>query len=110
MNRRNFILGTTLTTAGMAARSSARIQGANDRIRLGGIGLGDRGSGRVAAAQKLSAEIVALADVNKGMLELAQKRLSGPVEKTYVDDNDLLARNNLTHNWFRFPEFGGRYE
>jgi hypothetical protein len=44
------------------------------------------------------------------MLELAQKRLSGPVEKTYVDYNDLLARNNLTRNWFRFPEFGGRYE
>jgi hypothetical protein len=57
MNRRNFILGTTLSTAGMAAWSYARSQGTNDRIRLGGIGPGDRGSGRVAAAQTLSAEM-----------------------------------------------------
>src|SRR5581483_587966 len=64
-------------------------------IRLGGIGPGDRGSGRVTTAQKLGAEIVALADVNKGMLEMAQKKLAAPVEKTYVDYNDLLARKDI---------------
>src|SRR5689334_14657219 len=102
MDRREFIKATTssaiavttagMTTAGMTACSYARVIGANERIRLGGIGPGDRGAGRVATAQKLGADIVALADVNKGMLELAQKKLSAPVEKTYVDYNDLLAR------------------
>ncbi|MBO0720446.1 MAG: Gfo/Idh/MocA family oxidoreductase [Blastocatellia bacterium] len=98
LDRREFIKQTTitaLTAAGMTAKSYGRVIGANERIRLGGIGPGDRGAGRVETAQKLGAEIVALADVNKGMLELAQKKLAAPVEKTYVDYNDLLARNDI---------------
>lgn len=97
MHRRTFTTSalTSLATLGLSAKSYARIQGANDRIRLGGIGPGDRGSGRVAAAQKLGADIVALADVNKGLLDLAQKRLAAPVEKTYVDYHDLLARKDI---------------
>ncbi|MGH9845112.1 MAG: Gfo/Idh/MocA family protein [Blastocatellia bacterium] len=98
MDRRNFVkqaVATTMATAGMSATSYTRILGANARIRLGGIGPGDRGSGRVAAAQKLGAEIVAMADVNKGMLDLAQKKLAAPVEKTYVDYNDLLVRKDI---------------
>ncbi len=95
MNRRDFMIATTVATAGMSADSYGRILGANDRIRLGGIGPGDRGAGRVATAEKLGAEIVALADVNRGMLDLAQKKLARPVEKTYVDANDLLARSDI---------------
>jgi predicted dehydrogenase len=98
LDRREFVKQTTITTlaaAGMTARSYDRVIGANDRIRLGGIGPGDRGAGRVAAAQKLGADIVALADVNKGMLERAQKGFAAPVEKTYVDYNDLLARKDI---------------
>src|ERR1051325_1618945 len=98
VNRRRFIqsiAATTLATAGMSARSYGRIVGANDRLRLGGIGAGDRGRTRLAAAQQLGAEIVALADVNKGMLDRAQKALGRPVEKTYVDYADLLARKDV---------------
>ncbi len=99
-SRRDFIKNSTLTaltmaTAGISAKSYARIPGANDRIRIGGIGPGDRGSGRLATAQKLGADIVALADVNKGMLDLAQKKLTAPVDKTYVDYHDLLARKDI---------------
>lgn len=98
--RRDFIkqtitTATGLTAAGLTASSYAKIIGANDRIRLGGIGPGDRGAGRLTAAQKLGAEIVALADVNKGMLERALKLIGQPVEKTYVDYRDLLARNDI---------------
>lgn len=95
VDRRTFIAGTLLATAGVSAASYSRIVGANDRIRLGGIGPGDRGSGRLATAKKLGADIVALADVNKAMLDLAQKALGAPVEKTYVDYHDLLARNDI---------------
>ncbi len=98
--RRDFIkqtalTATTLATAGMTAHSYARIIGANDRLRIGGIGPGDRGIGRLATAQKLGADIVALADVNKGMLDLAQKKLNVPVDKTYVDYHELLARKDI---------------
>jgi hypothetical protein len=72
MDRRDFVKQSIATatftvgaTAGMSAKSYSRIIGANDRIRLGGVGPGDRGSGRVASAQKLGADIVALCDVNK---------------------------------------------
>ncbi len=100
MHRRKFIQGTSaaaamLAATGVSAKSYAQIQGANDRIRLGGIGSGDRGRTRLVAAQKLGAQIVALADVNKAMLERAQKDLGAPVEKTYVDYSDLLARKDL---------------
>ena len=102
MDRRDFVKQSIATatitvgaTAGMSAKSYSRVIGANDRIRLGGVGPGDRGSGRVATAQKLGADIVALCDVNKGLLELAQKRLTAPVEKTYVDYKDLLAHKDL---------------
>lgn len=95
MNRRTFTTSAVASIVGMNARSYARILGANDRIRLGGIGPGDRGSGRVQTAQKLGADIVALADVNKGMLEMAQKKLTAPVEKTYVDYRDLLAQKDI---------------
>ena len=97
MNRRIFTSSALASIAsfGISAKSYARIQGANDRIRLGGIGPGDRGSGRLVAAQKLGADIVALADVNKGFLDQMQKKLSTPVEKTYVDYHDLLARKDI---------------
>lgn len=97
MNRRTFTNSAlaSITTLGFSAKSYARIQGANDRLRLGGIGPGDRGSGRLVAAQKLGADIVALADVNKGFLDQMQKKLSAPVEKTYVDYHDLLARKDI---------------
>src|SRR5215471_15563281 len=102
MDRRDFVKKSIATatftvgaTTGMSAKSYVRIIGANDRVRLGGIGPGDRGAGRVATAQKLGADIVALCDVNKGMLELAQKRLTATVEKTYVDYKDLLTRKDI---------------
>ena len=78
MNRRIFLQSSSATTisllvTGKTAKSYARILGANERLRIGGIGPGDRGLGRLATAQKLGADIVALADVNKGMLDLRKR-------------------------------------
>ena len=100
MNRRNFIHSSSATAisllaTGITAKSYSRILGANDRIRIGGIGPGDRGSGRLLTAQKLGADIVALADVNKGFLDAMQGKLGTPVEKTYVDYHDLLAHKDI---------------
>jgi predicted dehydrogenase len=92
--RRAFLQTAGLAVAGMSARSYARIIGANERIRLGGIGPGDRGHGRLLTAQRLGADIVALADVNKGMMAFALSKI-GQVEKTYVDYNELLAHKDL---------------
>jgi predicted dehydrogenase len=99
LKRRDFVRISTAAavgaTSGMTARSYAAIRGSNQRLRLGGIGTGDRGATRLQTAERLGAEIVALSDVNRAMLELAQKGLSKPAEKTYLDYRDLLARDDL---------------
>ena len=96
-NRRAFLKNTAAAGAGTLA--VARIAppsalGANDRIRLGGIGTGDRGSSRLRTAERLGAEIVALADINGGMLDRCISRLEAK-PKRYVDYRDLLARDDI---------------
>src|SRR5262249_43448850 len=88
--RREFLA----TTAAATAASYSRILGANERIRLGVIGPGDRGATRMTTAAKLRAEIAALADCNKGLMDLARGKLGTPVD-TYVDYKDLLARRDI---------------
>lgn len=94
--RRDFLIsaGAAAATA-MTAKSYARVLGANDRIRLGVIGPGQRGSNRMETAKRLGADIVALADVNKGLLAEAVGRLDGDKVDTYRDHKELLARDDI---------------
>ena len=48
MNRRTFV---SASAAAMTAQSYSRILGANDRIRLGQLGCGDRSGGHVHMTQ-----------------------------------------------------------
>ncbi len=49
IDRRSFVkqAGVTMLAAGMSANSYARVLGANDRIRIGQLGCGDRSQGHV---------------------------------------------------------------
>jgi predicted dehydrogenase len=76
--------------AAMTSFSGRSILGANDRIRIAGIGCGDRGTDRLAMAQRLGAEIVALADVNDAMLDRCEKSLGVKVRR-FRNYPDLLA-------------------
>lgn len=94
--RREFLAAAGAATAtALSAKSYARVLGANDRIRLGVVGPGQRGANRMATARQLGAEIVALADVNKGLLELAKGQFKADAPQTYVDYHDLLAREDI---------------
>lgn len=96
-NRRTFIKQTTAAGAGaytLTRLAPVGVLGANDRIRLGGIGTGDRGTDRIKTAKRLGAEIVALADVNQGMLDRCEERIEQKAER-YVDYRDLLAREDI---------------
>lgn len=68
-DRRTFLKGAggMLVASSMEARSYARILGANDRIRLGQLGCGDRSAGHVhmaqLAANQIPAETVAVCDL-----------------------------------------------
>lgn len=59
----------------LTALSAARILGANDRIRLAGIGLGGRGRYLLQRAKEQGAEIVALSDVFEPRIGMARKQL-----------------------------------
>ena len=93
LNRRHFLQSTAL---GLAATSiplarGARIQGANDRLNIGVIGVGGRGAANLDAVS--SENIVALCDVDSDRLNAAASRHSAA--KTYADYRLLLEQQDL---------------
>ena len=91
-SRRNFI-GTVATgLAGTLAPSN--VLGANDRIRLGIIGAGDRGMQDVRDAMACpNTEFVAFADIYPKRLEDALR--VAPQAKTYLDHRYLLEDKSI---------------
>ncbi len=72
-----------------------RVAGANDRIRLGIIGTGGRGTHLIRMANAAGGvEWVALCDAWDARREQAEKLMGKPVEK-YADYRKLLERNDV---------------
>lgn len=90
-SRRSFVMGSGLTAA--AARS---VVGANDKIRMGAIGLGVRG---VYVAPVFAAhpdcEVVAVCDVYKPNREKALEALAPARPDAYVDYRKVLERKDI---------------
>lgn len=94
-NRRDFLQKTAVTGVGIAALTRLApptALGANERVRIAGIGTGDRGSDRLRVAKSLGAEITALADVNEAMLDRCEASLDQKV-KRYRDYQEMLAQD-----------------
>src|SRR5580698_6898918 len=104
IDRRTFVkqaAGALLAT-GMDARSYARVLGANDRIRLGQLGCGDRSQGHVhmvqLAAKQNPVETVAVCDLWNVAREhrAAQvKRAFNLEPQTYKYAEEMLARKDI---------------
>jgi len=68
-DRRTFMkqAAGTMVAASVSAKSYARVLGANDRIRLGQLGCGDRSEGHVhmvtLASKQMPVEVVAVCDI-----------------------------------------------
>jgi predicted dehydrogenase len=101
LSRRKFLW----TTAGAAAvlprtalNASAMVQGANDRVRIGVIGTGTRGT-MVAEffTRHKDCQIVAGCDVAKTRLDEFVKKLSavGPAPEAYEDYRKILERKDV---------------
>ncbi len=89
MERRSF-LGAALTTS----LFTGRLAGANDKIRVGFIGLGRMGRSNLGVCIKMpECEAAALCDVYRPNLELAQKM--APEAKVYKDFRELIAAKDL---------------
>src|SRR5688572_3580557 len=71
LKTRRFFMGA------LTAASAVRVWGANDKVSLGIVGLGGRGSGHLNTYTSLSeAQVVAICDVNQAARERAQATLS----------------------------------
>ena len=93
--RRRFLQGALAAPAILA---TPRAYGANNRVRVGVIGLGGRGSWLLTmaltrAAASNDVEIAALCDVYQ--LRLSKAAAKAPGAKTYTHHQDLLAHGGL---------------
>lgn len=80
---------------GWTALSATRVQGANQRIRLGFIGVANRGGQLIRSFMKHDdVQPVAVCDVHKPTLEAARKRVGVKVD-AYGDFRRLLERNDM---------------
>lgn len=92
ITRRKF---TAATAAGLTALSAGRVLGANDRIRLGFIGLGNRGDQVLSAfLTHKDAEVVALCDIHQPYLDFASEKV-GTKPEQFTDYRKLLAKPGL---------------
>ncbi|HOM16401.1 MAG TPA: Gfo/Idh/MocA family oxidoreductase, partial [Thermoguttaceae bacterium] len=95
ITRRTFTQTTAVGALGLTALSARQVLGANERIRLGFIGVANRG-GQVmdALLNHSDCQIAALCDVDKGTLEKANAKVDGRAE-LYSDFRKLLERKDL---------------
>ena len=95
ISRRALAKAGAATTLAVATARAQKVLGANDRVRLGFIGVANRGGQLMTAFQKHSdMEIVALCDVRKSHCERANRRLDGKAA-TYGDFRKLLDRKDV---------------
>jgi predicted dehydrogenase len=84
-----------LVASATTARGAARVMGANDRIRLGFVGVANRGGQLIDAFMTHSdMEIVALCDVDKQTLAKAKEKCGG-TQDTFGDFRKLMDRNDI---------------
>ena len=90
LNRRDLFR----TAAAFTAASYSRILGANDRVRLGLIGAGDRGQFVTSVFQKnVTVELAAVCDVYTSKIDQVQSKT--PSAKSFTDHRKLLEMKDL---------------
>jgi predicted dehydrogenase len=96
ITRRTFTKAWAASAAvGLTAAQAAQVPGANDRIRLGFIGVANRGMQLVGAfLENPDVEITAVCDVSRSALERAQGRAGGKAFAT-GDFRKLLDRRDV---------------
>src|SRR5712692_9105227 len=94
LTRRDFT--RTVTAAGLTtALGGMRVLGANDRIRLGFIGLGNRGDEVLGAFLfHKDAEVVGICDIHQPYLDFASRKI-GNNPKQFKDYRRLLGLKDL---------------
>jgi predicted dehydrogenase len=92
--RRDLLSRTAKAAAALTAASYSRVLGANNRVRLGLIGAGDRGRsvmGQFIAAGNV--DVAAVCDIYANQIDLARQK--APNAKNYTDHRKLLEQKDL---------------
>ena len=93
VTRRDFVKTAALATG--AAMAGAHALGANERIRLGAIGVANRGMQIIEGAlAQPETEFVAICDVDSTAMDKCAAKLPNPVER-YGDYRKLLERDDI---------------
>lgn len=98
ISRRSFVTTAAAAAAGIAmqpASSYARILGANDRLRLGLIGAGDRGRYVMDLMQGEDVQVTAICDVFDHALQQARARVNGAAPRLLGDYRQLLDADDV---------------
>ncbi|QDT48363.1 Inositol 2-dehydrogenase [Symmachiella dynata] len=107
VSRRRFLAtsGVAATTVAMTAKSYGKVLGANDRIRVGFIGVGGMGGGHVRACLKLkesdNLEFLGVADCWKTRADAAAKQLD---TDSYSDYRKVLDIKEIDYVTIATPE------
>jgi len=98
MKRREFLRNLTILTAGVTLTSN-RVSGANERLNLGFIGLGNRGDQVLDAFLAHSdAQVTAVCDLYQPYMDFACKKISekhGNIPKQFKDYRKLLEQKDI---------------
>ena len=96
ISRRSFAKAGAATVFGLTALEAANVLGANERVRLGFIGLGIRGSQLIAGfAQHADAQIAALCDVSGSTLDEANQKFTQGKATPFRDFRKMIDRKDL---------------
>lgn len=98
--RRDFLRSSVI----MTALSTSRILGANERVRVAGLGTGGRCSYLLGLASKAGAEIVALCDVYEPRRLAAQEKLAPSSRADYIDYREVLDRKDVDAVFIGSPD------
>jgi predicted dehydrogenase len=95
ITRRAFAQGTVVAGTATTALSASRVFGTNERVRVGCIGLGNRGDQVLGAfLEHKDCEVVALCDLNESYREFAAKRVGGAPEQ-FHEYRKLLDKKDV---------------
>jgi predicted dehydrogenase len=94
-SRRRFVQSAATGLAAMAAPAAGAVLGANDRVRIGVIGVGNRGDQLIDAfLPHKDAQIVALCDVYEPYLDAAREKVGGQ-PRVFKDYRQLLGMQDI---------------
>jgi len=92
--RRDFVKQAALSTAAFLAYPHSSVLGANDRVRVGMIGVGNRGQDLLEEVLKVpNIQLVAMADVYSRRCDEAKKKVPGI--QTFDNHRRLLDRKDI---------------